>query len=146
MVDILSSFYVLADSFLIFLYRITGLPMVDYFMGTFFLAFLCVVVGEISISLALRFNQRYIDEMTTEMETKEKLSMEAYRSGDRWNSMADTLCAGLDAGAFCGRAICIGISAVPGFRKDGRLYICVYSALYLLPDSFQIPPSLPPIL
>jgi hypothetical protein len=83
MVDILSSFYVLADSFLIFLYRITGLPMVDYFMGTFFLAFLCVVVGEISISLALRFNQRYIDEMTTEMETKEKLSMEAYRSGDR---------------------------------------------------------------
>jgi hypothetical protein len=157
MVDILSSFYVLADSFLIFLYRITGLPMVDYFMGTFFLAFLCVVVGEISISLALRFNQRYIDEMTTEMETKEKLSMEAYRSGDRqtifhhgrlfrWNSMADTLYAGLDADAFCRRAICPGISAVPGFWKDGRLYICVYSSLYLLPDSFQIPPSLPPIL
>ena len=83
MVDILTSFYLLADGFLIFFYRITGMPLVDYFMGTFFLAFLCVVVGEISVSLALRFNQRYIDEMTTEMETKEKLSMEAYRSGDR---------------------------------------------------------------
>jgi hypothetical protein len=83
MVDILSNFYLLADSFLIFFYRITGMPLVDYFMGTFFLAFLCVVVGEISVSLALRFNQRYIDEMTTEMETKEKFSMEAYRSGDR---------------------------------------------------------------
>jgi hypothetical protein len=83
MVDILSSFYVLADSFLIFFFRITGMPLADYFMGTFFLAFLCVVVGEISVSLALRFNQRYIDEMTTEMQTKEKLSMQAYRAGDR---------------------------------------------------------------
>ena len=83
MADIFSNFYVLADSFLIFFYRITGMPLADYFMGTFVLAFLCVVVGEISISLALRFNQRYIDEMTSEMETKEKLSMEAYRSGDR---------------------------------------------------------------
>ncbi len=83
MADILTNFYLLADSFLIFFYRITGMPLADYFMGTFFLAFLCVVVGEISVSLALRFNQRYIDEMTTEMETKEKLSMQAYRSGDR---------------------------------------------------------------
>ena len=80
MVDILSSFYCFADSFLIFFYRITGMPLVDYFTGTFFLAFLCVVIGEFSVSLALRFNQRYIDEMTTEMETKEKLSMEAYRA------------------------------------------------------------------
>ena len=83
MVDILSSFYCLADSFLILFYRITGIPLADYFTGTFFLAFLCVVIGEFSVSLALRFNQRYIDEMTTEMETKEKLSMQAYRSGDR---------------------------------------------------------------
>jgi len=83
MTDILTRFYLIADSFLIFFYRITGMPLADYFMGTFFLSFLCVVVGEISVSLALRFNHRYIDEMTTEMETKEKLSMAAYRSGDR---------------------------------------------------------------
>jgi hypothetical protein len=83
MIDIFSNFYFLADSFLIFFYRAIGIPLVDFFMGTFVLAFLCVVIGEISISLALRFNQRYIDEMTTEMETKEKLSMEAYRVGDR---------------------------------------------------------------
>ena len=83
MADIFNSFYLLADSFLIFFYRLSGAPLLDYFMGTFFLAFVCVVVGEISVSLALRFNQRYIDEMTSEMETKEKLSMEAYRSGDK---------------------------------------------------------------
>ncbi|MBW2408452.1 MAG: hypothetical protein JRF72_01545 [Deltaproteobacteria bacterium] len=83
MVAILSSLYLLADSFLIFFYRITGMPLVDYFMGTFFIAFLCVVVGELSVSLALGFNQRYIDEMNSEMETKEKLSIAAYRSGDR---------------------------------------------------------------
>ena len=83
MAEILSSFYLFADSFLIFFYRRTGVPLADYFMGTFVLAFLCVVVGEITVSLALRFNQRYIDEMTTEIETKEKLSLEAYRSGDK---------------------------------------------------------------
>jgi len=88
MVDILSNFYVLTDNFLIFFYRITGIPMADYFMGTFVLALLCVVVGEISVSLALRFNQRYIDEMTTEMEAKEKLSIEAYRVGDRFSYRA----------------------------------------------------------
>jgi hypothetical protein len=82
MVDILNNFFVLADKFLIFFYRITGMPLADYFMGTFVLAFLGVVIGEISVSLALRFNQRYIDEMTSEMETKEKLSMAAYRAGD----------------------------------------------------------------
>jgi len=52
-------------------------------MGTFVLAVVCVVVGELTVSLALRLNQRFIDELTAEMETKEALSLQAYRSGDK---------------------------------------------------------------
>ncbi|MFH1350820.1 MAG: hypothetical protein ABII26_07755 [Pseudomonadota bacterium] len=72
-----------ADSFLILFYRITGYSFFDYLIGTTILAFLCVVIGEISVSLALRFNKRYIDALTHEMTIKERMSMEAYEAGDR---------------------------------------------------------------
>jgi hypothetical protein len=78
----LSMLYDAADSFLIFFYRISGQPLLDYCVGTFCLAFLCVVIGELSVSLAIRFNKRYIDQMTAEMDAKERLSIAAYRAGD----------------------------------------------------------------
>jgi hypothetical protein len=71
------------DNFLITFYRITGVSLVDYFIGTFVLAFLCVIIGEVSISLAIKFNKRYLDSMSREMEQKEMLSIAAYRAGDR---------------------------------------------------------------
>ena len=72
-----------ADSFLIFFYRLTGFAFLDFFIGTACLAFLCVLIGEFTVSLAIRFNKRYIDEMAQEIETKEKLSMAAYQAGDK---------------------------------------------------------------
>ena len=83
MADIFNIFYLHADRLLIFFYRMTGHSLADYFIGTFCLAFFCVVIGEISVSLALRINKRYIDEMTDEMDHKERLSIEAYRAGDK---------------------------------------------------------------
>ena len=83
MADFFNNFYFHTDSFLIIFYRITGHPYVDYFIGTFCLAFICVVIGEISVSLALRFNQRYIDQMQAEIDTKEKLSFAAHKAGDK---------------------------------------------------------------
>jgi len=80
---ILDIFIYHADSFLILFYRITGSSLLDFFIGTCVLAFICVVIGEISVSLALRFNKRYVDAMKDEMNTKERLSMEAYRTGDK---------------------------------------------------------------
>jgi hypothetical protein len=77
-----SLFYQL-DAFLIFFYRITGASLVDYFIGTFVLAFLCVIIGELSISLAIKFNKRYLDSMSREMKQKEMLSIAAYQAGDR---------------------------------------------------------------
>ena len=70
------------DGFLIYFYRLTGHAFVDYIIGTFCLAFFCVVIGEISVSLALKFNRRYFDEMNAEMLAKEKLSLQAYKAGD----------------------------------------------------------------
>ena len=63
-----------ADSFLISFYRITGYSLVDYFIGTTILAFLCIIIGELSISLAIRFNRRYLDSMSREMKEKEMLN------------------------------------------------------------------------
>ena len=83
MANLFNIFYYRADGFLIFFYRITDHAFVDYFIGTFCLALFCVVVGEISVSLALRFNQRYIDQMTAEMKKKERLALAAHKAGDK---------------------------------------------------------------
>lgn len=72
-----------ADSFLIAFYRITGCSLFDYFIGTMFLAFLCVVIGELSVSLAVRFNKRYLDSMSKEIHDKEMLALKAYKAGDK---------------------------------------------------------------
>jgi len=85
LIDMFSSLDTLvlqADSFLIAFYRITGYSLFDYFIGTMFLGFLCVVIGELSVSLAIRFNKRYLDSMSREMAEKERLSLEAHRAGD----------------------------------------------------------------
>ncbi|MEE4265627.1 MAG: hypothetical protein V2I56_23275 [Desulfobacteraceae bacterium] len=77
-----SAFNYQIDGFLIFFYRLTGYAFVDYIIGTICLAFFCVVIGEISVSLALKFNRRYFDEMNEEMVAKERMSMQAYKAGD----------------------------------------------------------------
>ena len=82
MTDFFANFNYHIDGFLIFFYRLTGYAFVDYIIGTLCLAFICVVIGEISVSLALKFNRRYFTEMEEEMLTKEKLSLHAYKAGD----------------------------------------------------------------
>ncbi len=81
--NLLDTFYFNVDAFLIVFYRITGASLIDYFIGTTVLAFLCVLVGELSISLAIRFNRSYLDSLSREMKEKEQLSMAAYRVGDK---------------------------------------------------------------
>ena len=83
MAKFFSAFFFHIDGFLIFFYRLTGYDaFVDYILGTICLAFFCVLLGELSVSLALKFNRRYFDEMHEEMVAKEKLSMQAYKAGD----------------------------------------------------------------
>jgi hypothetical protein len=79
----LYTLYLSTDQFLIIFYRMTDIPIVNFMIGTFNLAFLCVIIGELSVSLALKFNKRYVDGMTSEMTEKERLSMVAYQAGDK---------------------------------------------------------------
>ena len=83
MFSFLDTLVLQADSFLIAFYRITGYSLLDYFIGTMFLGLLCVVVGEVSVSLAIRFNKRYLDSMSREMNEKERLAMAAYQAGNK---------------------------------------------------------------
>ena len=80
---LLDTFALQADRFLITFYRITGFGLIDYFIGTTILAFLCIVIGELSISLAIRCNKRYLDAMSSKMTEKETLALQAYRAGDQ---------------------------------------------------------------
>lgn len=72
-----------ADTVLIAFYRLTGYSLLDYFIGSMVLAFVCVIIGELSVSLAIRFNKRYLDSMSREMKQKEDLSIAAYNAGDK---------------------------------------------------------------
>lgn len=83
MVHFFDNLFFHIDGVLILFYRITGSPHIDYFIGTMSLAFMCVVVGEVTVSLAIRVNRRFIDEMAEKIDRKEKLSMAAYEAGDK---------------------------------------------------------------
>ena len=83
MSSILNTLTLQVDSFLIAFYRITGDSLADYFIGTMVLCFICVVAGELSVSLAIRFNKRYLDSISREMKQKERLAFEAYAAGDK---------------------------------------------------------------
>lgn len=74
--------YATIDSILINLYRITGNPLADYFLGTFLLAFLSVVVGELTISVVFRINKSHLDRLNNRVEKMQELSSEAHRRGD----------------------------------------------------------------
>lgn len=75
-------FLIMADQFLIQLYRITGMTILDYFLGTFLLALSAVVLGEWTLSLVLRFNRHYVDKIEDEMLRQHRLSLRALRQND----------------------------------------------------------------
>jgi hypothetical protein len=70
------------DPVLITLYRLTGYPLADYFLGTFLLALLAVVVGELTISIVFKVNKAHLDRLNAKVEKMSHLSEEALRLGD----------------------------------------------------------------
>ncbi len=71
------------DQYLIALYRLTGHVGVDFVLGTFLLACLCLVLGEITIFLIFLLSRRRILEKTVEAEKYQDLSIEALKAGDK---------------------------------------------------------------
>lgn len=76
------------DAFLIFFYRITENPVIGYFIGIFVLSVICVIVGEFTISLAFRFNKKYIDHDNRKMVKMQNLSVRALMAKDKMSYKA----------------------------------------------------------
>jgi hypothetical protein len=70
------------DYFLIYLYKVTGYPVADYFLGTFLLSFLTVLVGEFTISLVFRVNRSHLETLNARVEKMSRLSEQALGQGD----------------------------------------------------------------
>ena len=71
------------DPLLILLYRLSGNPLADYYLGTFLLALLTVVVGELTISIVFRINKAHLDKLNTHVEKMKRLSEQALDLGDK---------------------------------------------------------------
>lgn len=70
------------DPILILFYRLTGQPLTDYYLGTFLLALLTVLVGELTISIVFRINKAHLDKLNARVEKMKRLSEEALNQGD----------------------------------------------------------------
>ena len=71
------------DGILIEFYRFTGLTFLDYLLGTFILALISVILGELTISLALRFNKGHVSTITDNMVKMNNLSIMALKTRDK---------------------------------------------------------------
>ncbi len=71
------------DAFLISLYQLTGNPLWDYLIGTFLLAFLTVIVGQITLSLVYRVNREHLERLESRTEQLNRLSSDAMEIGDQ---------------------------------------------------------------
>jgi hypothetical protein len=78
----MGSVLIFIDGYLIHLYRITGNPLLDYFMGTFLLALISALAGEATVTLLGRVNRSHMERLDRELAEKHGLSMEAKLSGD----------------------------------------------------------------
>lgn len=71
------------DALLITPFRLPQDAFFGFLIGSFCLAMLCVVLGELMISVAIRFNQGHLRDLKAEIAQREQLSMQAYGMGDR---------------------------------------------------------------
>ena len=75
--------FLFLDPYLIWFYRITGDAMIDFILGTFTLALMAVIVGELNIALAYLAARRRIERVTDEAVKYQNLSLEALKAGDK---------------------------------------------------------------
>jgi len=71
------------DPVLICPYRLTGDSFAGFLIGTFCLCMICVVLGELAISAAIRLNRKHLQELKNEVAHKERLSIQAYAEDDQ---------------------------------------------------------------
>jgi uncharacterized membrane protein (DUF106 family) len=75
--------YLFLDPYLIWFYRLTGQAEVNFFLGTFGVAVLALLVGEFTSFLASFVVRRHFERVAGEAKKYQDLSMEALKAGDR---------------------------------------------------------------
>lgn len=71
------------DPFFILFYRMTDIPLADYFIGTFTLALLSVIVGEGTVLILKKANGSHMEGLDRTLSEKHELSMQASRNGNK---------------------------------------------------------------
>ncbi len=63
-------------------YQLLGDPILAYFLGTFLLATVCVIVGEFLVGIAFYANRNYVNKLTNDLVQWNNLSVEAVKKGN----------------------------------------------------------------
>jgi hypothetical protein len=71
------------DALFISFYQMTGYPLWDYFIGTFLLALLSVLVGQATLFLVFRANRSHIEGLDSRLENLNRLTASAMKLGDK---------------------------------------------------------------
>jgi hypothetical protein len=77
------SFLLALDPYLIWWYRLPGNAYAGFFLGTFVLALICLILGDVTISLAYRLVGKRLEDLTSETLKYQDLSIEAAKAGDK---------------------------------------------------------------
>jgi hypothetical protein len=73
----------IVDQCLIMFYRLTGHAGVDFVIGTFVLAVICLFIGEATVFLAFLFTRKRLNEKAEEAEKYQNLSIDALKAGNK---------------------------------------------------------------
>lgn len=71
------------DRFLIWFYRLTGLPVVDFLLGTMALVILCLFLGKGTALFVLRFLQPRLEKYGAKAAKYQELAVAALKAGDQ---------------------------------------------------------------
>jgi hypothetical protein len=74
--------WMLADPYIIWFYRLTGYALPDFLIGTFVVAWIALIIGELTISAVFLLVRPGIDETTHEAIHYQKLSADAISAGN----------------------------------------------------------------
>lgn len=83
MTPIVETIYHQTDAALIFFFRLAANPMLGYLLGIAVLAFVCVVLGDLTIALAFRCNGTFFHRDSLELVRMQNKSLLALRAGDK---------------------------------------------------------------
>jgi hypothetical protein len=79
----MNELFLSVDSFIIWFYRLSGYALLDFVIGTFSLALVAVVIGELSISFAFLLTRGSIQRVQDQMVNYQNLSIDALAAGNK---------------------------------------------------------------